>query len=183
MKPSLSQYRPLIQFRRLPQNRNSALVNGSSWNCYCTMVASPSIPLRRSVYPQAMYTLSAPAKSLSIASATPPVFAAPCLGTDQCRAPNVECSGAFRNISQRLRHRQFHKCYPRTLCDLFPANAGQNFPFPPVIGCWHDSVLVASFAHWQTAAPALLYCHAPFLYLRLVFQFAARHLDTPPISY
>lgn len=32
----------------------------------CTKVANPSIPLRKSVYPQAMYTFSAPVKSLSM---------------------------------------------------------------------------------------------------------------------
>ena len=49
MKPSFSQYRPLMRSRRLPQNRNSVLVNGSSSNCCWTILASPSIPLRRSV--------------------------------------------------------------------------------------------------------------------------------------
>lgn len=55
-----------IRSHRLPQNRNSVLVNGSSWNWLCTNAASPSIPLRKSVYPQAMYTFSAPVKSLSM---------------------------------------------------------------------------------------------------------------------
>ena len=49
MKPSPSQYKPLIRSRRLPQNRNSVLVNGSSSNSCCTMAASPSIPFRMSV--------------------------------------------------------------------------------------------------------------------------------------
>lgn len=87
MKPSFSQYRPLIRSRRRPQNRNSVLVNGSNWNCCCTMLARPSIPFRRSVYPQEIYTLSAPVKSLSMSAATPPVSAAiPDLfpDTDQC---------------------------------------------------------------------------------------------------
>ena len=35
----------------------------------CTIVAKPSIPLRRSVYPQAIYTLSAPLKSFSMTAA------------------------------------------------------------------------------------------------------------------
>ena len=39
----------LIRSRRLPQNRNSVLVNGSSSNCRCTSVAKPSMPFRRSV--------------------------------------------------------------------------------------------------------------------------------------
>ena len=65
-KPLPSQYSALIRSFRLPQNRNSVLVNGSSWNWLCTKVASPSIPLRKSVYPQAMYTFSAPVKSLSM---------------------------------------------------------------------------------------------------------------------
>ena len=67
-EPLPSQYSALIRSFRLPQNRNSVLVNGSSWNWLCTMVASPSIPLRKSVYPQAMYTFSAPVKSLSMTS-------------------------------------------------------------------------------------------------------------------
>ena len=53
MKPSFSQYKPLIRSRR-PQNRNSVLVNGSSSNCCWTRRARPSMPLRRSVQPQAM---------------------------------------------------------------------------------------------------------------------------------
>lgn len=65
-KPLPSQYSALIRSHRLPQNRNSVLVNGSSWNWLCTNAASPSIPLRKSVYPQAMYTFSAPVKSLSM---------------------------------------------------------------------------------------------------------------------
>ena len=47
--PFPSQYSALIRSRRLPQNRNSVLVNGSNRNCCCTIFASPSIPLRRSV--------------------------------------------------------------------------------------------------------------------------------------
>ncbi len=70
--PSPSQYNPLIRSCLLPQNRNSVLVNGSSWNWLCTNAASPSIPLRKSVYPQAMYTFSAPLKSLSMTSASSP---------------------------------------------------------------------------------------------------------------
>ena len=49
MKPSFSQYKPLIRSRRRPQNRNSVLVNGSSSNCCWTRRARPSMPLRRSV--------------------------------------------------------------------------------------------------------------------------------------
>ena len=54
MNPSRAQYSPFSRSRFRPQNRNSVLVNGSSSNCCCTIVAKPSIPLRRSVYPQAM---------------------------------------------------------------------------------------------------------------------------------
>ena len=43
-----------ILSRFLPQNRNRSLANGSSWNCCCTIAASPSMDLRMSVYPQAM---------------------------------------------------------------------------------------------------------------------------------
>ena len=64
-KPLPSQRRPLIRSRRLPQNRNSVFVNGSSCNCSCTILANPSIPRRRSVYPRAIYTL--PVYSLSMA--------------------------------------------------------------------------------------------------------------------
>lgn len=67
--PFLSQYSALIRSRRLPQNRNNVLVNGSSENSCCTIVANPSIPLRRSVYPHAIYTLSAPLKSFSMTAA------------------------------------------------------------------------------------------------------------------
>ena len=46
MKPSFSQYSPLIRSRRLPQNRNSVLVNGSNSNCCWTSRAKPSMPRR-----------------------------------------------------------------------------------------------------------------------------------------
>ena len=67
MKPSCSQYRPLIRSRRRPQKRKSVLVKGSSSNSCCTIAERPSIPFLRSVYPQAMNTRSAPLKSFSIA--------------------------------------------------------------------------------------------------------------------
>ena len=47
--PLPSQYSALIRSRRLPQNRNSVLVNGSRLNCCWTKDARPSIPRRRSV--------------------------------------------------------------------------------------------------------------------------------------
>lgn len=65
--PSPSKYSVLILSLRLPQNRNSVRLNGSRWNCDSTMDARPSIPRRRSVYPQAMYTCSA-RKSFSLTS-------------------------------------------------------------------------------------------------------------------
>ena len=45
IKPSFSQYKPLIRSRRRPQNRNSVLVNGSSSNCCWTRHARPSMPI------------------------------------------------------------------------------------------------------------------------------------------
>lgn len=54
-KPSPSQTRPFINRRVLPQNRKRISVSyGSSSNCRLTIVASESIPLRRSVFPAAM---------------------------------------------------------------------------------------------------------------------------------
>ena len=47
--PLPSQYNVLIRSRRLPQNKNNVLLNGSNWNSCWTMAASPSIPGRRSV--------------------------------------------------------------------------------------------------------------------------------------
>ena len=67
-KPLPSQYRALIRSRRRPQNRNSVLLNGSRSNSSRTSADSPSIPCRRSVYPQQMYTFSAPVKSLNMTS-------------------------------------------------------------------------------------------------------------------
>ena len=49
MKPSFSQYSPLMRSRRRPQNRNNVLVKGSNANCCWTSRARPSMPLRRSV--------------------------------------------------------------------------------------------------------------------------------------
>ena len=48
------QYNALSRSRRLPQNRNMACWNGSILNCVSTIEANPSIPRRRSVYPQAI---------------------------------------------------------------------------------------------------------------------------------
>ena len=47
--PLPSQYSAFILSRLLPQNKNSALVYGSSSNWYFTMPARPSMLLRRSV--------------------------------------------------------------------------------------------------------------------------------------
>ena len=81
MKPSCSQYRPLIRSRRRPQKRKSVLVKGSSSNSCCTIAERPSIPFLRSVYPQAMNTRSAPLKSF-----TPP-FQCPCgFKSNNCRS-------------------------------------------------------------------------------------------------
>ena len=66
-KPSPSQRSPFILSFFLPQKRKSVLVRkGSSSNLFFTCVARPSMPYRRSVYPQAMYTFSIPVASLSI---------------------------------------------------------------------------------------------------------------------
>lgn len=51
---TLPPYTPLIRSRRRPQNRNSVFVNGSRSNSCWTRTERPSIPFRRSVYPQAM---------------------------------------------------------------------------------------------------------------------------------
>ena len=66
--PLPSQYRALIRSFRLPQNRNSVLVKGSSRNCCLTRAARPSIPSLRSVRPQAIMTRSAPVKFVSMTS-------------------------------------------------------------------------------------------------------------------
>ena len=54
--PSPSQRSPLIRSQRLPQNKNNAVLYGSSYSCALTIIASPSIERRRSVYPVTMYT-------------------------------------------------------------------------------------------------------------------------------
>ncbi len=54
--PSPSHRSPLMRSHRLPQNKNNDVLYGSSCNCACTIVASPSIERRRSVYPVTMYT-------------------------------------------------------------------------------------------------------------------------------
>ena len=54
-KPSPSQSNPLMRSHRLPQNKNNAVLYGSSCNCAWTIVASPSMERRRSVYPVTMY--------------------------------------------------------------------------------------------------------------------------------
>lgn len=64
--PSPSQRSPLIRSQRLPQNKNNAVLYGSNWSCALTIIASPSIERRRSVYPVAMYTCLSNARSFSI---------------------------------------------------------------------------------------------------------------------
>ena len=64
--PSPSQRSPLIRSQRLPQNKNNAVLYGSSCSCALTIIASPSIERRRSVYPVAMYTCLSNARSFSI---------------------------------------------------------------------------------------------------------------------
>ena len=64
--PSPSHRSPLIRSHRLPQNKNNALLYGSSCNCAFTIIASPSIERRRSVYPVTMYTCLSNDRSFSI---------------------------------------------------------------------------------------------------------------------
>ena len=54
-KPSPSQSNPLMRSHRLPQHRNNAVLYGSSCSSAWTIVASPSMERRRSVYPVTMY--------------------------------------------------------------------------------------------------------------------------------
>ena len=64
--PSPSQRSPLIRSQRLPQNKNNAVLYGSSCSCALTIIASPSIERRRSVYPVTMYTCLSNDRSFSI---------------------------------------------------------------------------------------------------------------------
>ena len=64
--PSPSHNNPLMRSHRLPQNKNNALQYGSSCNCAFTIIASPSIERRRSVYPVTMYTCLFNDRSFSI---------------------------------------------------------------------------------------------------------------------
>lgn len=57
----------------------------------------------------------------------------------------------------------------------FP-HACQQFTFPTVIGGCRNTPLPAPFTYRETAAPAFLYRHAPFLLLGFMFQLIARHL-------
>ena len=69
MHPSRSLQNSLMQSRRLPQNRNSVLVNGSGLNRCCTMAATPidSFPQIR-IAAGEIYTLSALVKLRSMIS-------------------------------------------------------------------------------------------------------------------
>ena len=64
--PSPSQRSPLMRSHRLPQNKNNAVLYGSSCNRAFTIIASPSIERRRSVYPVTMYTCLSNDRSFSI---------------------------------------------------------------------------------------------------------------------
>ena len=64
--PSPSQRRPLIRSQRLPQNKNIAVLYGSSCSCACIIAASPSIERLKSVYPVTMYTCLSNDRSFSI---------------------------------------------------------------------------------------------------------------------
>lgn len=64
--PSLSHRSPLMRSQRLPQNKNNAVLYGSSCNCAFTIIASPSIERLRLVYPVTMYTCLSNDRSFSI---------------------------------------------------------------------------------------------------------------------
>jgi len=64
--PSPSHRSPLMRSQRLPQKKNNAVLYGSSCNRAFTIIASPSIERRRSVYPVTMYTCLSNDRSFSI---------------------------------------------------------------------------------------------------------------------
>ena len=64
--PSPSHRSPLMRSQRLPQNKNNAVLYGSSCNCAFTIIASPSIERLKSVYPVTMYTCLSNDRSFSI---------------------------------------------------------------------------------------------------------------------
>ena|GEM_PF-4787628 len=64
--PSPSHRSPFIRSQRLPQNKNNAVLYGSSCNCDFTIIASPSIERLRSVYPVTIYTFLSNERSFSI---------------------------------------------------------------------------------------------------------------------
>ena len=64
--PSPSHRSPLMRSQRLPQNKNNAVLYGSSCNCAFIIIASPSIEHLRSVYPVTMYTCFSNDRSFSI---------------------------------------------------------------------------------------------------------------------
>ena len=168
MNPSCSQYNPLIRSLRLPQNRNSAFVNGSSSNSCCTMAARPSIPFRRSVYPQAMYTRSAPAKSLSMENRLTKrggEFGA-------CSGVHIQGCSADPHGRDKVfslgQCRQFHKsalrrlrCYLHLQFLLFD-HRGKHFLLPEVICFPVDPMLLTPAAHRYATAPAICHPAAPF---------------------
>lgn len=64
--PSPSHRSPLMRSQRLPQNKNNAVLYGSSCNCAFIIIASPSIERLRSVYPVTIYTFLSNERSFSI---------------------------------------------------------------------------------------------------------------------
>ena len=64
--PSPSHRSPLMRSQRLPQNKNNAVLYGSSCNCAFIIIASPSIERLRSVYPVTIYTCLSNERSFSI---------------------------------------------------------------------------------------------------------------------
>lgn len=64
--PSPSHRSPLMRSQRLPQNKNNAVLYGSSCNCAFIIIASPSIDRLRSVYPVTIYTCLSNDRSFSI---------------------------------------------------------------------------------------------------------------------
>ena len=64
--PSPSHRSPLMRSQRLPQNKNNAVLYGSSCNYAFTIIASPSIERLRSVYPVTIYTCLSNERSFSI---------------------------------------------------------------------------------------------------------------------
>ena len=174
------------------------MLNGSRWNCRCTNVARPSIPFRRSVYPQAIYTFSAPRKSFSMAHRSADrlyhrqlhsrinlnFYPSPLYHHCYCRLFPLWSSLKKLPVPHPfLPHSQLYKFSRLFFCRysfhlFYPVATSLQYSFlPSVIRLCADVPFIAPSRYCLPAAPAFLYELRPLGHLLLPMSFPNCHFS------